>query len=153
MKIKKFKKQTKYKLLETYKSVITGKEELISTDVLDEMAKELIQYCLDDPTATLTKYAVQLKGMPWSSFVKLKDRYEVLGNAYDAALIIIGDKREEGALTNQLNDKVVLKSLPMYLQRWRDIEEWSAKLKKESNSIGTGVFKIEIPSYDDGNKS
>ena len=153
MKIKKFKKQTKYKLLETYKSVITGKEELISTDVLDEMAKELIQYCLDDPTATLTKYAVQLKGMPWSSFVKLKDTYEVLGNAYDAALIIIGDNRESGALTNQLNDKVVLKSLPMYLQRWREIEEWNAKLKKESSSVGTGVFKVEIPSYDDGNKS
>lgn len=148
MKAKKLKKNKSGRWLEEYRSVISGKTELLSVDRLETMAQELLDYCHEDPTATVTKFATQIKGIPWSVFCKLKDKHAVLGQAYDDAMIMIGDNREAGALTNQLNDKVVLKSLPMYLARWKELEEWSAKLKKENSStVGNGVFKIEIPSY------
>jgi len=152
--MKKIKKleRTANRWFEEYRSPITGKTELISTDKLENLAKELVQYCMEDPTATLTKFAVQLKGVPWDTFIQWVDKFPILNEAYKNAKIIIGDNREAGALKNELNDKIVLRSLPMYLERWKEAEEWQYKLKKDTVGFGAGVFKIEMPSYDDGNK-
>ena len=74
------------------------------------------------------------KGVPNYTFQQWVKRFEFAATCATHAKSLIGIRREKGALKKELDSSLVLRSMPLYDQDYKDLKEWEAKLTKESHS-------------------
>lgn len=86
--------------------------------------------------------------MPSKTFYNLIKRYEICKDIYEHMKSVISYRRENGALTRELDPGLVGKSMALYNDRWKDLEEWRSKLRQreeENQDKTVYIIKEAIP--------
>ncbi len=134
---------SKQGLLKSWKSLDTD------LTFLEGIAIALVDWLDDDESAlTITQFLVLKRILPtqWKRWLEAS---EDLRNAREFAMMVIGNRREIGALTFRLNANMMIQSMPMYDDDWKELTVWRAGLKnmgKEESRGSVRVMVEEIPS-------
>lgn len=97
--------------------------------VLAKYAQDLLEWALKEDAIKVTEYITLRTRVTRQVFYDWARRYKPLHDAIEQAKIIIGDRRERKALKGEYNSNIVLNTMPLYDQEYKDLYEWKAKLK------------------------
>jgi len=119
--------------------------------IADALAEELFEWaCKNRHDALTLEEFTSRRGIRLDVFFAWFKRFPVLKESWERAKEYIGNNREVGALKKELAEKTVLRSLPHYSKRWKNIEEWWSTLAaKQQEELKDFVFKlVDITSRD-----
>lgn len=94
-----------------------------------------------DEDFTMLDYLYE-RNISYVSWRKLMNKHPDLKTEWENAKIFIGNKREKGALKRDLSEKVVLRSMPMYSENWKELEQWYAKIRSMKEEIKDIVLTL-----------
>lgn len=112
----------------------------MSTKKTVDLVKELYAYANKPDSLMLRKFIVDQK-LSYEAFTKLILKDPALKEAFEYARLAIGVRREEKALKNEINAKIVSDSMPLYDPERREWEETKLKLGKEEQKIGLDTIR------------
>lgn len=142
------KKNIKTVYAEYYDDMFTLRQTPVSKDYLLKFALEWVNWAMTDEDALkLTQFYV-LKGIHNFSVERWMKRCPELQRAHDWALMIIGNRREIGAIKKIYDSAMIRTTMCMYDTQWKELEEWRARLSEKIASAG-GVRVVEIPAFGD----
>jgi len=116
---------------------------------LEKMARALIEWSHKSTSLKITGFYTSY-GLTADDFYDYCDRYKPLERAHRYAMEKIGARREELALLGEINPHIVMRTMPLYDKKFKEMREWEAKLRQhEDNQSQTKVVVIErFPSTD-----
>lgn len=127
-----------------YKSLHTWHETPVNDAWKDNLAQELFLWARDDEDAYKMSQFYLNKGINNRDFSRWCDTHENLKIAKEAALVLIGNRREIGGLKKRLDTNIVMSSMAKYDTEWKELAEWRAQLKSESeNKSETKIIVME----------
>ena len=113
---------------------------------IEDLAYQLAKWAHEDKDAIILEDFLSARRISWNAFANWEKRMPMLREAHEFALMCIGCRRERGALYKKMSENVVLKSMPAYSQRWKELHEWYSHLTEERESRGTiNVHMNAIP--------
>lgn len=129
---------------EFYRDMFSFKMVPIVNGYLEKIALEWVEVTLKDETIlTLDDYYF-LKGLQEFSVNRWMKRCIELKEAHDYAKAIIANRREKGAIINKYNSNTILRCMPLYSEKWKDLEEWRATLSAKIALASGGNKNITI---------
>lgn len=131
----------KGRVLEFYSNFYTQKELPISELVIEAFAKDLVKWASEDDEALKVSQFYLSKGVAYSTYVGWVAKYPCLKVAHDAALRIIGNRREVGAIKNKYNQIMITKVQYLYDDEWWTAEVARENLRAESRKKAEGGDK------------
>ena len=132
-----------------YKHLETGEEITISQEWKNHLARDLYIWARDDIKAYKLSAFYVNKGIHPRDFDRWCASHERLQLAKEAALILIGNRREDGAIEKRYDTSIVNRTMPMYDIEWKRFVEWYSKLKAESEGKGLGTVTVIIPPFEE----
>lgn len=127
-----------------YKSLHTWSDTPVNDAWKDQLAQELYQWSRDDEDAYKLSQFYLSRGINNRDFTRWCQEHENLKEAREAALALIGNRREIGGLKKKLDTNIVLSSMSRYDLDWKELAEWRAQLKSESeNKSETKIIVME----------
>jgi hypothetical protein len=132
-----------------YKHLETGEEITISQEWKNHLARDLYIWARDDIKAYKLSAFYVNKGIHPRDFDRWCATHERLQLAKEAALILIGNRREDGAIEKRYDTSIVNRTMPMYDIEWKRFVEWYSKLKAESEGKGLGNVTVIIPPFEE----
>ena len=123
----------------------------ICKNLILRLAQELITWARDDNDAiTLPSFYLK-RGMPKSTFYDLASKHVELAEAKRAAIALIGERREKGALRNKLNTQMVMSQQARFDEDWWTLEKKRADLKARTyQKINSDTrYTVVLDSYKD----
>ncbi len=133
---------------EYYLNMFTLKQTPVSNDYLLHFALEWVNWAItDDDALTLEGYYI-IKGVGSRTVDRWCKRCPELMEAHDYAMMIIGDRREKGAITRKYDSGMIRTTMPMYKAKWKELEEWRAHLSEKIASAG-GMRVVELEKFAD----
>lgn len=138
--------------IEDYPNFFTGKIHPINEAFLEHLGKELVEYSKVTPILNLEYFFLE-KGMQPATASRWSKKFPVFGVLYNAAKGYLGIRREHGALTKELSEKMVLHSQHRYDDSFREDAEFHAKLKQEMLSGVEGAKVIVLDRLFEDKKS
>jgi len=137
---------------DSYVNFYTLRKNVISEQVVEEMAKEIVIWARDKEDAFVICEFYLSKGIPKSTFYKLCKNFPVMRTALECVKEFIGMRREVGALKNKLNSSMVMSQQAKYDDSWWKLEERRADLKARSQSKHNPDVNYTIVMEDFGKK-
>lgn len=127
--------------------MITFKRKPVSVEYLKELAREMLEWVnnfKDEDGDAPLKHSQFLgkKGIHKYTYYRWLEACPELKFAHDHTLMIIGDNRELGGIKRRLDPNMVTKSMPMYDESWKQLEEWRAKMGDGKN-VGNITVRME----------
>lgn len=118
---------------------------------LEHLAFKLIDWAKNDKDALTFDQFLSDYNLTWEGVSNWRKRYERLEIAWQYAKVCLSARREVGAIKNQYNSSVILKTMPLYSDQWVDLIKWYEKLKEGSEHRGSNVTVVmePIPSIED----
>jgi len=110
----------------------------VSQDYLKHLACELAYWAdTNEDALVFSEFFHDRKPrIPKQSFYEWVKKNQFLADAHKYALEAIGNRREKGALKKKLDANTVIKSMPIYSEEWKELNEWYGKMKTENESHG-----------------
>ena len=138
-----------YRSSREFLNLHTLKMQPVSDEWLEIFAKELVDWTINDENAlTMNGFYVK-KGVPSRTVARWRKRSKLFNEAHEFAKMIIGCRRETGALTKKLDAGIVLRTMAMYDEEWKKLEEWRADLKiKEAEKKQPANFIVRMDSIE-----
>lgn len=131
-----------------YFNIYTLKNQPTNIKYIESIAKELVDWAQTEDALTLEQFWL-VKGIDGSTVKKWKGLSPVFKAAHSFAKGTIAVRREIGGLKNKLNTPMILSSMPMYSNRWKNLTKWRASLKnKNEEEKPIRVLIEQIPSSD-----
>ena len=119
----------------------------VHQDYLKLLAQEMLDYFWEtEDTYKLTEF-YNIKRIHHSTFEGWMERCPELKEAHDLVLQLLGTRREIGAIKGTLNEKTILRSMPMYDVKWRQIEEWYTSMKERLVAGDSGTKIVVLDNY------
>lgn len=115
-----------------YKDMRTWKETPVTDSWKHALAKDLYEWAKDDDNALkLSQFYLErgISSDDWKRWVLSNDN---LKRATAAALQFIGNRREIGSIKRKYDNALIARSMPRYDSEWKEICEWWATLKAET---------------------
>ena len=130
--------------LEDYPNFFSGKLVPVNEGFLEFLGKELIEYSKKSLVLNLEMFFLD-KGMEPATASRWAKKYPIFGVYYNAAKMYLGIRREHGALTKELSEKMVLHSIHRYLPEYREDGIFHAQMKQTalSNLEGPRVIVLD----------
>lgn len=121
------------------------REQPISQGYLEEKALEIIDWAENDEDAL--KLTLFYKKYRWyeDDVRRWRKRCANFDKALRYAKMIIGDRREIGALKRKLSEGIVSSSMAMYDPEWKEIAEWRARLRADADRPEGNTQYIIVP--------
>lgn len=136
-------KKPSYKF-DHYKSLHTWQDTPVTDNWKDQLAQDLFLWARDNEEAYKMSQFYLAKGINNRDFARWCETHEHLKMAKEAALVLIGNRREIGGLKKRLDATIVLTSMAKYDPEWKELAEWRAQLKSESeNKSETKIIVME----------
>ncbi len=133
---------------EYYLDMFTLRQTPVSNDYLLKFALEWVNWAItDDDALTLEGFYI-LKGVQQRTVDRWCDRCPELMEAHDYAMMVIGDRREKGAITRKYSEGMIKTTMCMYKIKWKELEEWRAHLSEKIANAG-GMKLVEIEKFAD----
>jgi len=140
------KKKSATKVIDQYRDIFTFRMRPVSEAFLERLAKDMVDWAYNDDNALkITTFYIS-KGISATTMNRWYKRNEILKLAHDIALMIIGDRREIGAIKNKYNTSLVMSQMAKYDSSWWELEKKRAQLradtkKQEESNV---VFKVVV---------
>src|SRR5271157_1197618 len=96
----------------------------ITDAMLEHLTVKLIDWARNNKEALTLDSFLAENNLIWETVKKWRDRYERLDHAWKFAKVCLSARREVGALKGTLNSAVVLKTMPIYSQEWKELLRW-----------------------------
>lgn len=97
---------------------------------------------------SIWKYPVEVAGMYKSTVEDWMAKDVNVNNAYKYVRSLCAIRRDEGASTRDLDGSWIAKTMPMYCDDYKALEEWRSRLSEKVAAAG-GVKVVEIPAFGD----
>lgn len=133
----------------SYLDLISFRQKPINPAFIEKLAAEEVAWALNTEDALVFEEFLMLKGIGQSTFYKWLHAHESLAKAHNFAMMVIGVRREKGAINRKFDANIILKSLPIYSESWRNLEEWRSKLTEKANAGNVTVIMEQFPSSDE----
>jgi len=118
--------------LEQYTNLYTLKKHPVTEPFIERISADLIKWAKEDKNAlTLSQFYLE-KGIPYSTFKGLMNRFPMLKMARDSAMEFMGNRREIGALKNKMNPNMVMSQQANYAPSWMELEVKRSDLRIKS---------------------
>ncbi len=127
--------------LEDYLDLQMMKMKPITQGFVERLAEEVIRWSLNDDAIVFRDF-IDNKSIPEEAYYRWVRTYPELKAAHVLAKGRIGSRREKGALTRKFDGSIVVNSMPMYDQEWKDFTAWKSSLKDQAAS---GNVTINLP--------
>lgn len=122
------------------------REKPVSETYIAKLAEELIEECVNNTKLyTIDQFLVK-HNLISTTYERWCKKFEQLGEAHEFAKMVLGARRESGALENNLNASMVQYVMPHYSKTWRDMTEWRSSLKQQPENQGSTII-IDKPCY------
>lgn len=132
-----------------YDCMISFKQKPVNDAFLSKFAVEWSEYALNDPDyITIWEYPVMQRGMLEETVTDWGKRNADVANALKYVRLLCKIRRDKGAAKRELDGSYVSKTMPMYCNETRDLEEWRARLSEKIAAAG-GIKVVEIPAFGD----
>lgn len=140
---------TSRKIIGQYHDLFSGRQKPVSDQMLEHIAIELVEWVERDTASLKLKKFYELKRMHERTFQLWADRCENLRLAKEYVLMVLGNRREEEGLRRNLDSNMVCRTMPIYDDDWRKLEEWRSKLTEKANAGNVTVVMESFPSSDE----
>ena len=118
----------------------------------EKMARTLVDWVENNENALKMTEFYQHIGMYQTDFCILANKYPLLKKAQQYARMVIGTRREIGAITRKFDPGTTNYTMPHYDPDWREMVEWRSSLKASEGKAGDNrtqyVIIPEIPKSD-----
>lgn len=121
----------------------------MSTKKTPDLVKELYAFA-DKPDSLMLRSFIIKHKMSYDAFTRLLVKDQALKEAFEYARLAIGARREEKALKNELNAKMVSESMALYDPERREWEETKLKLGKMEQKIGLDTIRAITQKLSEG---
>lgn len=122
-------------------NIFTLRQQPTPDAVLEQMAFRLVKWVTSEKRIIFDDFLEQ-EGKSLRQFNRYKARCSKLEEVYQFALMCVGNKRERDAYYNKGNPALVIKSMPSYSVRWKDLAEWTASLTTKDSDKPTQTVVI-----------
>ena len=138
------KKRQKVACFDEYYSYKTKKKEFITTSQLDKICDDLVDWVTREEEALKIKQFIALKGIPYGTWHNWIEKSEKLKMAVEQAKMIIGNRREVGAITRKFDSGNTMFMMPHYDHDWEQMLRLRAEIsEKKDGSKGPGWVVLE----------
>lgn len=139
---------------ELYYCIRDGSTKNYSRKDAIQVARQYYDYSLDEETVTKNKF-YQTHSVTDKTMKRLRERYPEVDEIYQAALMNIADRREEGAVKNKLNGSFVLSTQARYCNETMQVAkmfiDYKANANKGSDLVeGLAVIMNNFPKLTHG---
>jgi len=129
-----------------YQDMITLRVTPVSNHYLEQLAIEMVQWFEAHPDAKRLTDFYETKRLYEKTLSEWRKRSPVLEKAVEYCKMILGNRREEWAITHPTyNAGTLQKVMTYYSTAWKEDAEWKAKLNDEA--LNTGAKIIVMPQY------
>jgi len=132
---------------EDYLDMFSFKRKPVPLAFLLEIAQKVIKWAQEEESLKMDQFLIKY-GIEQSDMDRWRDRCPELKDAWKFAKMIIGTRRELGALTGKLDRSIVAFTMPVYCREWKEQAEWRAKLK-QTETESTGPQFVVLEKYPD----
>jgi hypothetical protein len=126
--------------LDEYKNFKLGNT-FITNTMMEQLGKDLVAWAENDPNALKLKSFYEREGIGEKKFNEWCTKFPDLAEYRAHAKMIIGNRREIGALRRELDGRGVYEMMPHYDQDWDDALARKESLKNRDGE-GSGDTKI-----------
>ena len=139
------KKGQKIACIDEYYSYKSKKKEILTTTSLERICDELVEWATKEDDAIKINQFLALKGIPYGTWHNWIEKNEILRNAVAHAKMIIGNRREYGAMTRKFEAGNTMYVMSLYDPDWEKMLRLRAEIadKKEDNK---GVIFVAVPA-------
>lgn len=145
-------KLTKVYDFDEYLDMKTCSRKITSEAWAEKMAMTLVKWVEENENALKMTEFYQHIGMYQTDFCTLANKYPLLAKAKAYARMVIGTRRELGALTRKFDAGTVNYTMPVYDPDWKEMVEWRSSLKQLEGKSGDNrtqyVIIPEVPRSD-----
>lgn len=130
--------------LEDYLDCFQLKYKPVTEAFITRISQEMITWAKTDEKAYKISQFFTPKHIGYDTYMGWVKRHEEFAHAYNLAKIIIGDRRESGALERKFDATTVAQMMPFYDNDWKLISEWRNKLRTEVKAAENSGTKIVV---------
>lgn len=106
----------------------------VSSSYLANLADKLIVWAVTDNDADKLNEFYVTEKIHKKSFYRWMEKSNALKRAHELAMMAIGNRREKNGLRRIYDSGMISKSMPIYDEDWKALEEWRSKMTKEENA-------------------
>lgn len=130
--------------LDTYMNHLTFTQEILTTSTAERLARELVAWARTNEDALKIAQFLAERGINRKTWSRWCDKFQILADANDFALMIIGNRREVGLLTRKFDSQSTTVSMLHYDPDWVNMFSTRAKLMhQEGLASGQRIVVIE----------
>lgn len=129
--------------LEDYMDCFQLKMKPVTQSFIDRLAMELVTWARDDKKALRMSQFYVPRGIHRNTFFRWCDQHPLMKAAKEAALSLIADRREIGAITKKYDTKIIMHTMHHYDSDWRNMDKHHVDLKVEEERA-PHTFNITI---------
>ncbi len=137
------------RVLEEYTNLLNREQQWVTDSYLERIARELVEWArTDDKALTLTQFFAE-RGIGYGVFYGWRDRYPIMKESMELALIFLANRREAGAVNKKYDASTIAFMMPHYSPEWKDMLEYKAALKAKHESQSQGNVLVQIAPFED----
>ncbi len=111
--------------------------------VAERLAREYMEWADLETSLVLADFRLDKK-ICVPTWLKIVKEFSCLAEAHRYAKERLASRRERGAMIRKFDSGFVLRTMPIYSDEFKELEEWRSNLsKKEDDSGGTKIVVIE----------
>lgn len=130
--------------LDTYMNHLTFTEEILTTTGAEKLARDLVLWARTNEEALKIAQFLAERGINRKTWSRWCEKFQILADANDYALMIIGNRREVGLLTRKFDSQSTTLTMLMYDPEWRQCLQERAKIMhQEGLASGQRIVVIE----------
>lgn len=123
-----------YKYLDIYPDLWSMESRGASQEFLDRLGQDLLAWAKNSDSLLLNDFFTE-RWISIHTYRRWAERDKMFSDRLEMAKLMIGSRREKGALQRKFDASVMMRSAPLYDPEWKLLEEWRAKLAKSEQEV------------------
>jgi hypothetical protein len=120
--------------LDQYRDFYTGNTHPVDMRVINQISCQLIDYVRNTEGYLRHEAFFLDKGIPFRTAQKWAKKYEHFGEVYETAKLILGIRREDGAMRKKFDAGTIHITMPLYDDSWKEIMKWREEMRAKANA-------------------
>ena len=143
------KKKPKVVYYDEWTNFNTYERSVLTNLSIERLAKELVAWLRKNPDAIKVSQFLEEKGIHQQSWTRWCNNYPVLGEANEHAKMIIGNRRELGAMTRKYDPGFTAVTMYHYCNDWVNASRLKASIANREGGLDNGQKIVVIERYPD----
>ena len=106
---------------EDYYCLYSFMQKPVNSAYIEKLAQEMMSWAQTDEAFKVTQFWLS-KGIRSKDFYRWCDKHQCLKEVYDAVKILLGNRREIGAIKKNFDSSTIRASMKLYDEDWKGID-------------------------------